>query len=147
RVAAENQLHHNALHDELTGLGNRRALFDELQRRLARKEGRIAILYLDLDHFKTINDVLGHPTGDKLLVVLSQRLRAALRPRDFIARLGGDEFVVVMDTASDAEAPAVSERLLSLVARPVDMDGYHIHRTASVGIATCNGGESTAENL
>lgn len=149
RVAAEDRLHYNALHDELTGLPNRRALFDEMERRLAHDDGAMTtVLYLDLDHFKTINDVLGHPSGDRLLEILAQRLRGALRPDDFIARLGGDEFVVLMGGSVDPlAAQGVAERLLRLVARPVDMDGYVIHRTASVGIAAAGSGEESGEEL
>jgi diguanylate cyclase (GGDEF)-like protein len=100
RLALLEQLRHQAFHDSLTGLPNR-ALFDERLRRalvrLRRSGGFAAVMFVDLDDFKTVNDSLGHDAGDRLLVILADRLRGAMRQGDIVARLGGDEFVVLCD--------------------------------------------------
>jgi diguanylate cyclase (GGDEF)-like protein len=149
RIDAEERLQYSAFYDQLTGLANRRALLEELSRRLApTAEGRTALLFMDLDRFKTMNDFLGHQAGDRLLVVIADRIRTALRPRDFAARLGGDEFVIVLaGDAETLEASAVADRMLELVATPIELDGHHIIRTGSIGIAFANAGEMTAEGL
>ena len=109
-------LSHRALHDPLTGLPNRVLLLDRLEAALARirrHESSLAVLYLDLDRFKTVNDNLGHEVGDRLLQVVGQRLQQTLRPSDSVARLGGDEFAAILaDLHDPGEAMQVAERLL-----------------------------------
>jgi diguanylate cyclase (GGDEF)-like protein len=149
RIDAEERLHHNAFHDELTGLANRRALFEQLERRLADGTGEsVAAIFIDLDQFKGMNDVLGHGAGDRLLVATADRLRTVLRPDDIAARFGGDEFVVLLGgRVTSMEAFAVGDRLLKLVAQPVELNGQHVNRTASLGIAIGDAGRTTAEEL
>jgi diguanylate cyclase (GGDEF)-like protein/PAS domain S-box-containing protein len=138
RRRAEQLLRFQASHDELTGLANRRRLLDEIHR-VADGSGSVAVLLLDLDRFKNINDSLGHDRGDELLVVIADRLRLAVRPGDLVARLGGDEFAVVLPgpvTVADAEF--VSERLMRLIGEPVTLGRQKIYPTASIGIAVAD---------
>ena len=127
RKRLEQQLRHQAFHDVLTGLPNRALFQDRLEHalaRIARSERLLAVLLLDSDGFKTINDSLGHAAGDELLGVVAERLRAAVRPGDTVARLGGDEFVVLLEDAADpGEAVAVAERLLATLAEPLVLPG------------------------
>lgn len=139
RRAAE-QLAHLALHDALTGLPNRRLFTDHLTQALARSErsGRqLAVLYLDVDRFKVINDSLGHEAGDQVLVEISNRLQRLLRSCDTLARLGGDEFVLIAEEVDGAEeAGAIAQRLGEVVAVPIELSaGASITVTASIGIA------------
>jgi diguanylate cyclase (GGDEF)-like protein len=135
RLDAEVQIIHNANHDQLTTLPNRRALIDELERRLSTKSS-IALLMLDVDRFKVVNDYLGHATGDQLLCVIADRLRVAARDHDFPARLGGDEFVLLLDNITDpSQAYSIAERILSLISTPADLAGQVLSHTASIGIA------------
>ncbi|MEQ5803184.1 sensor domain-containing diguanylate cyclase [Halomonas sp. H10-9-1] len=137
--AAEAEVQHRALHDELTGLPNRLHLEQHLAQalRLARREGiGLAVLFLDLDHFKEVNDSLGHAAGDDLLRAVTRRLRGALREADFLARLGGDEFVVVlMPLDDDRGAIRVAAKLIDALTPPFALDGHEIHIGVSVGIA------------
>jgi diguanylate cyclase (GGDEF)-like protein len=135
RIDAENQTEYNAHHDDLTGLPNRRALIRELSIRLA--QGRdTAVMVVDLDRFKVMNDFLGHASGDKLLVTLAQEIRNSLRPNDFASRLGGDEFVFLIDDVrSEAEVLESANQILSSITVPVEIGGQMISHTASVGIA------------
>ncbi|MDE3147680.1 MAG: EAL domain-containing protein [Acidobacteriota bacterium] len=135
RIDAEEQTVFNANHDELTGLPNRRALIHELVRRI--EEGRdTAVMIIDLDRFKVMNDFLGHASGDRLLVTIADRLRTSIRANDFAARLGGDEFVFLVDQiTSEMEILATSFRLLEVIAQPVDIHGQMFSHTASIGIA------------
>ncbi len=138
RRRAEQLLRFQASHDELTGLANRRRLLDEINR-VADGSGSVAVLLLDLDRFKNINDSLGHDRGDELLVVIADRLRLAVRPGDLVARLGGDEFAVVLPgpvTVVDAEF--VAERLMRLIGEPVTLGRQKIYPTASIGIAVAD---------
>jgi diguanylate cyclase (GGDEF)-like protein/PAS domain S-box-containing protein len=137
------EIHRLAYYDPLTHLPNRRLLQDRLGQILAaatRNGLHGAILFLDLDNFKTLNDTRGHDAGDKLLVEVAQRLRASVREGDIVGRLGGDEFVVLLeDLSAKAEAAAmltkqVSEKLLDTLAHPYNFDGYEFHCTASIGI-------------
>ncbi|MCU0265107.1 MAG: EAL domain-containing protein [Actinomycetia bacterium] len=130
---------HQANHDALTGLPNRVLLLDRLGRALAdRREGRVALFLLDLDRFKEVNDTLGHLMGDRLLIHVAERIRAAVRPSDVVARLGGDEFAVVLPAVPDAEAAAeVAERIRVAVAEPFAFEGLLLELEASVGIALC----------
>src|SRR5579875_1660562 len=141
RIDAETRLQHLALHDDLTGLPNRRALVEELERRLAGRTPT-ALLFLDIDRFKYMNDYLGHLAGDRVLITTADRIRMSVRPGDFTARLGGDEFVVVMNGGGgELAAMATANRLLSLVSKPLEVSSQHVSHTASVGIALAQPGE------
>jgi diguanylate cyclase (GGDEF)-like protein/PAS domain S-box-containing protein len=132
RRAAE-QLRYAARHDELTGLPNRAYLMHILHDRLATADlGEVAVLFVDLDHFKTINDSLGHEVGDQLLQTVADRLRSALRDHDLLARFGGDEFIVVMK----GEPVDVAERLRKAIHPPVMIGDHELFVTASIGYST-----------
>jgi diguanylate cyclase (GGDEF)-like protein/PAS domain S-box-containing protein len=143
RTALERDLRHQALHDPLTGLANRTLFEDRLTRAVAtsRRSGRtLGVLFCDLDDFKTINDSLGHDTGDALLMELGRRFDAVLRSGDSVARLGGDEFAVLIEEACEpGTAVAVAERLLDAIRRPVVVGGRELAVHASVGIAIGDG--------
>src|ERR1700728_334698 len=148
RVDAESRFQHMALHDALTGLPNRRALIEELDRRLSTGRTTTALLFLDLDRFKYMNDYLGHLAGDRVLLTTADRIRMSVRPGDFTARLGGDEFLVVMNGASgELASMATANRLLSLVSKPLEVNSQHVSHTASVGIAIAHPGEMSALQL
>ena len=135
RIDAEERITYNAHHDELTGLPNRRALLQELKSRLeARRE--TAVMVIDLDRFKVMNDYLGHASGDRLLITMADRIRTSIRTNDFAARLGGDEFVFLVDKArSEMEVLASAYRMLDVIAEPADILGQQVNHTASIGIA------------
>jgi diguanylate cyclase (GGDEF)-like protein len=144
RRRAEEVLRQAALHDALTGLPNRVALFDTLHRELGRMERDaaygFAVLYLDLDGFKPINDTFGHEIGDKLLASVAERLRRCLRPMDAAARMGGDEFVAVITDCRDAsEAGAVAARIKAALSAPHDIDGRGVTVGVSIGFAIAGG--------
>ncbi|MCV9963107.1 EAL domain-containing protein [Pararhizobium sp. BT-229] len=136
---AKDRIEHNALHDPLTGLGNRRMLDKELETlSVARKDGlqNIAILHIDLDRFKQINDTLGHAAGDAMLVHASEILRSNVRAGDMVARIGGDEFVVlVADPPGKAFLSSLSERIIKEMRQPVDYNGFPCRFGVSIGIA------------
>ena len=138
RIEAQEALTHNALHDPLTGLPNRSLLLDRIEVALARsaRHGRtVAVLFLDLDRFKLINDSRGHAAGDVVLRAVAERLRAAVRPSDTVGRLGGDEFVVVCEDAAVWEATLLGERLIRTLEEPFQVEGGEVFVTVSVGIA------------
>jgi diguanylate cyclase (GGDEF)-like protein/PAS domain S-box-containing protein len=138
RKALEARLEHQALHDSLTGLPNRRLFNDRLVHALARtrRGGGVAVLFLDLDDFKVVNDSLGHEAGDLLLTVVAQRLGRCLRPEDTLARFGGDEFVVLLEEVGDpSEAVRVAQRITEELRRPFSLDGRELYASASVGIS------------
>lgn len=149
RVEAEEQLRFIALHDDLTGLANRRALLEHMEQRLRPgSPGPVAAFFLDLDRLKALNDFLGHTAGDKFIRTLSERLRENLDPNDMIARLGGDEFVIVpakpIDTvAAEHEATRIQE----LISRRVTVGGESVSRGASVGVAVGIPGETTVSDI
>ena len=151
RKEFERQLRHQALHDTLTGLPNRALLLDRLGHALARgRRERLltAVLFIDLDRFKTINDTYGHDGGDRLLLAVAERLRAALRPSDTVARLGGDEFVVVCEALGNRhEAVAIAERLIGAMRAPVTLQGTAVVVSASVGLAVTEGDTHDPEQL
>ncbi len=127
-------------YDSLTGLPNRGLLEDRLKQAFSfgqRNKGVLAVVFLDLDGFKPINDTLGHELGDRLLKQVVERLQSFIRPSDTIARLGGDEFVLVLPNLSHiGDAAAVTERMLQSIAEPFELDSHELHISASAGIAT-----------
>ncbi|WP_374327810.1 putative bifunctional diguanylate cyclase/phosphodiesterase [Azonexus sp.] len=137
--AAEARLHHMAHHDMLTGLANRFSLKERLEHALAvarRESSRVALLFIDLDRFKVINDTLGHHIGDELLIQVSQRLRGAVRDSDLVARLGGDEFVVMASGVEQMSSVAtVAEKLVKVVGEPYAIGPHTLYTTPSIGIA------------
>jgi diguanylate cyclase (GGDEF)-like protein len=145
--AEREKLAYQALHDPLTGLPNRTLLYDRTAQALratARYDGSIALLFVDLDEFKMINDAFGHEAGDALLVDVAQRLCAEVRPSDTAARLGGDEFIVLCERLDDPQrdAVAIARRLLAAVRRPFELHGKPVSISASIGIAVATGGEA-----
>jgi diguanylate cyclase (GGDEF)-like protein/PAS domain S-box-containing protein len=137
RKALEEQLQHQALHDPLTGLPNRALFTDRLRQALARAKRRgseVAVLFMDLDNFKVINDSLGHKMGDRLLVALSKRVRDLLRPEDTVARLGGDEFIFLLEDTDMERAIRVAERVSERLREPFSLGGRRIFVTVSIGI-------------
>jgi diguanylate cyclase (GGDEF)-like protein len=145
----QEQLHHQAYHDPLTSLANRSLFTDKVRKAIAERRGELAVLFIDLDDFKTINDRLGHAAGDELLVAVASRLRSSLRPEDLVARLGGDEFAVMVEDAHDAEAAAVkvARRIMEAFVLPVAVGSESVAVYVSVGIATSQGGDCSAEEL
>jgi diguanylate cyclase (GGDEF)-like protein len=145
----QEQLHHQAYHDPLTTLANRSLFTDKVKDAIADRRGEVAVLFIDLDDFKTINDSLGHAAGDELLVAAADRLRSCLRPEDVIARLGGDEFAVMVEDGHDAEAAAVAVagRIMDAFVHPVEVASESVAVYLSVGIATSQGNDCTAEEL
>jgi diguanylate cyclase (GGDEF)-like protein/PAS domain S-box-containing protein len=149
RSRVEAELTRRALHDPLTGLPNPALLHDRLSSALGRAErsGRWpTVLFIDLDHFKGVNDRLGHDGGDQLLVQVGHRLLGELRPSDTAARLGGDEFVVLGDALDGDAARALAGRLLDVIGRPLDVDGTEVSITASIGVVEATPG-MTADDL
>jgi len=138
RRQAEARVHHMAYHDSLTGLPNRALLADRLDRAMLaaqRSDRRLAVMFLDLDRFKTINDSLGHLTGDQLLKEVASRLCRAVRASDTVARLGGDEFVVLVPgIRSTDEVARVAEKIIEALAAPFPLEGRMLHITPSIGI-------------
>jgi diguanylate cyclase (GGDEF)-like protein/PAS domain S-box-containing protein len=140
RKRVEEQLLHDAFHDALTGLPNRALFMDRLSHTLSRAQrqssANFAVLFLDFDRFKVVNDSLGHAIGDKLLLQISERLRTGMRASDSVARLGGDEFVMLIEELADLrEATQIAERLQQELARPFQIDGHEVFSTVSIGIA------------
>ncbi len=151
RKRAEVELAHQALHDPLTGLPNRTLFLDRLELALARGQRRpsaVAVLFLDLDRFKVINDSLGHDTGDRLLIDVAARLQAVLRPGDTVARFGGDEFTILCDDIDgERDAIMIAERMGEAVAAPFVLDDTEAFLTASIGIAMATGLDARPEAL
>ncbi|MBS1811988.1 MAG: EAL domain-containing protein [Acidobacteria bacterium] len=152
RRQAEEQLRYGALHDDLTGLPNRTAFMDRLRRSLERARLDdtyvFAVLFLDMDRFKIINDSLGHQVGDRLLIEIAQRLQAALRPSDMVARLGGDEFVVLIDHLREEQDVAfVANRIQKILSQPFALDEREVFTTVSIGITLSSTLCESAEDL
>jgi diguanylate cyclase (GGDEF)-like protein len=150
RARAEAQITHMARHDGLTGLPNRVLFHQEMERALTRvhRDEPFAVLCLDLDRFKSVNDTLGHPVGDALLVEIAQRLLTCIREGDMVARLGGDEFAILQRGTQDpADATGLAERIIGALGAPCHVAGHTILTAASVGIAFAPGDESDADRL
>jgi diguanylate cyclase (GGDEF)-like protein/PAS domain S-box-containing protein len=151
RREAEARLVRQAMHDPLTGLPNRTLLMDRLRQVLARADRHpelTAVLFIDLDGFKDVNDSLGHDVGDEVLREVGRRLQGNIRPLDTVARLGGDEFVVLcQDLAGEQNVVEISERLAGALAEPVAVGTFEVVVTASVGIALANGRVPAPEDL
>ena len=150
RAAAEADLQFRASHDALTGLPNRAGLLTGLAAALtenATHRSGLGLLFIDLDHFKAVNDSLGHAAGDELLIIVAQRLRAAVREGGTIARLSGDEFVVVDQLADTEDAAALANRLLEALAVPVVLDGLEVVVSASIGAAVAEPADDTPDRL
>jgi diguanylate cyclase (GGDEF)-like protein len=139
KTKADERIEYLASHDSLTNLPNRE-MFNELLRyaieAARRYQRRFAVLFIDLDRFKIINDSLGHDAGDVLLVEIANRLRSSLRSSDVVARLGGDEFVVILEETAESDAiERIARNLLSVLSQPLQLSGHECHTTASIGIA------------
>lgn len=154
RKRLEEELAHQALHDALTGLPNRVLFQDRLRHSLDRAQrprapdgACQAVLFLDLDNFKLINDTMGHPTGDELLVAVAERIGESLRPGDTAARLGGDEFTILLENVEGAETRMVAERLLERLREPFVLNGHHAMVSASIGIVISESASDLPEDL
>jgi diguanylate cyclase (GGDEF)-like protein/PAS domain S-box-containing protein len=150
RVRLEEELTRQAFHDGLTGLANRALFRDRLDQALARSERSrevIAVLVVDLDGFKQVNDSLGHDAGDQLLQEVSRRFAEATRPSDTVARLGGDEFALLLEGANEARAVALANRLLECLAEPVTIADRELVLLASIGIVVHKGGPGKSEDM
>jgi diguanylate cyclase (GGDEF)-like protein/PAS domain S-box-containing protein len=156
RKQSEQEIHRLAFYDTLTQLPNRRLLMDRLQQAMAsslRSSEHGALLFLDLDHFKTINDTLGHAMGDQLLVEVTRRLKSTLREGDTVARLGGDEFVVVFEGLSHqqdeaaTQAEQAAEKICHELSQPYKLNNHEHHTTASIGICLFQGHRENVEEL
>ena len=133
----QHQLEHQAYHDSLTGLANRTLFIDRVDEALAKPDPTVAVLFVDIDDFKTVNDTLGHTVGDQLLIAVAERLCECVRPTDTVARFGGDEFAVLLDRLDGPEdVVVVAERILAALAQRVPAGGEAVSVGASVGIAT-----------
>jgi diguanylate cyclase (GGDEF)-like protein/PAS domain S-box-containing protein len=137
--------------DQLTGLVNRGAFVEDLRAslaRVARGERGFAVLYIDLDHFKDVNDALGHPAGDKLLRTVAERLLASTRPSDTVARFGGDEFAVIATDVDDLSvASRLADKLIKVISEPYNVNGVPVRTSASIGIALHAAGSTDAETM
>jgi diguanylate cyclase (GGDEF)-like protein/PAS domain S-box-containing protein len=151
RKAIGERLVHQAIHDPLTGLPNRIHFIDRVRTTMKggnRRRQRIAVLFLDVDNFKVINDSLGHEAGDQLLITIGHRLRRMLRPTDTVARFGGDEFTILCEEVdTPADVKALAERVLEEIERPVLLAEGEVFVTASIGIACSEHREETPETL
>lgn len=151
RKQAEELLFHQALHDSLTGLPNRLLFQDRLQealKRARREPCGVAVLFVDLDDFKRINDSMGHEAGDSLLITITQRLQSAIRVEDTLARLGGDEFTILLEPLKSVdEAIMVAERIVSQLREPIALENREVFATASIGIAYSSDGSMQSDTL
>jgi len=151
RKRVEQSIRHMAHHDALTGLPNRSLFRDRLTHAMAqadRYHQKLAVMFLDLDRFKAINDTLGHNVGDQLLKIAAERLRSCVRDSDTVARLGGDEFtVVVEDIVEDHDAAAVAQKILDTLSQPFNLYGHEVFISVSVGVTLYPSDDENADNL
>ena len=151
RKAAEQQIEYQAYHDSLTGLANRHLFQEHLSLAVAlaqRRLKQVAVLFLDLDHFKVINDSLGHSIGDGLLREVARRLKSVVRDGDTVARVGGDEFTIVLqDVSHPQDAAVIAQKVLRTVAEPMTIDGHRLFVTTSIGITVFPEDGADAETL
>lgn len=151
RKRAEEQLQQSALYDTLTSLPNRTHFMNHLSAAIKRTENdfnyRFAVLFLDLDRFKVINDSLGHAVGDKLLVAIAEKLKLCVRPNDIIARLGGDEFTLLLSINEESDAVHVAERIQQNLTVPFKLGNYEVFTSASIGIIISNEIHRTPEDV
>jgi diguanylate cyclase (GGDEF)-like protein/PAS domain S-box-containing protein len=151
RKKAEQQIEYQAYHDALTGLANRRLFNEHLSLALAlaaRRNCPVAVLFLDLDHFKLVNDTLGHTMGDVLLQEVARRLKSCVREGDAVARVGGDEFTIVLQDLETRDAAAVvAQKVLRAIAAPIEMTGHRLYVTVSIGITIFPDDGADAETL
>jgi diguanylate cyclase (GGDEF)-like protein len=143
----QEQLQHQAFHDPLTGLANRVLFVDRLGHALARRGSQVAVLFLDLDDFKVVNDRYGHAHGDELLRQVAARVRGCLRPEDTPARMGGDEFAILLEDADSSVLMDVAERIVAAFTDPFMVSGTEVRVKGSLGVATNSSGEEDAEDL
>jgi diguanylate cyclase (GGDEF)-like protein len=146
RKKAERWLTQLALHDALTGLPNRANFEQHVEDALARRRrsgGQLALMLMDVDMFKRVNDSLGHAAGDLLLAAYAKRLKGAVRESDFVARLGGDEFTIVAEGLKGAEdATPIAEKVLAAMRDPLELDGHSVTASASIGVALYREGDT-----
>jgi diguanylate cyclase (GGDEF)-like protein/PAS domain S-box-containing protein len=153
RKKAEELLRRQAFYDPLTDLPNRALFFDRLQHlfqrgRRALGDSRFALLYLDVDRFKTINDTFGHQAGDEVLIGAARRIERCMRPADTLARLGGDEFAILLDDIrTDSDATGVADRIREELATPLVVRGRNILASVSIGIALSSAGYESGEDM
>ncbi|HLH92746.1 MAG TPA: EAL domain-containing protein [Xanthobacteraceae bacterium] len=150
RTRAEEKIRHMARHDSLSGLPNRAAFRDEMEQALkrVRRGNMISVMCLDLDHFKNVNDTLGHLVGDKLLCAAAGRLKDVVRETDMIARLGGDEFAVLQTGIDRPEAAgSLAQRIITAINQPYDLDGHQVVVSTSVGVALSPNDGNTTDQL
>ncbi|MEN8169540.1 MAG: EAL domain-containing protein [Pseudomonadota bacterium] len=152
RHQAEQTLLHNAYYDDLTNMPNRPRFLQQLNQRMMRLErnpgSKFAVLFLDLDRFKVINDSLGHTVGDKLLVEVAKRLKESIRPEDSVARLGGDEFTILLeDISSENEVSEIAERIYTIMRDPYDVETSELYAPSSIGITFSNPRYQTPEEM
>ncbi len=151
RRKAEQQLYFEANHDALTKLPNRAMFSDRLSHAICQLKRhpnqRFAVLFIDLDRFKMINDTLGHHTGDLFLIEIANRLRSCVRDNDVLARLGGDEFVILLDSLESDDAEEVASRIISSIEKPYTIEGNTLYSNASIGIALCNRNYTNSDEI
>lgn len=148
RIAAEETIRHQAMHDMLTGLPNRKLMYDFLTTNLAAAEEdqyKFAVLFVDMDGFKEINDTYGHEVGDMLLETVALRLAGTVRQEDMVARFGGDEFIIILKGAEQAEG--LADKIAKSLLEPISLNGIEIQITASIGIAIYPDNGTSSQSL
>ncbi len=150
RHRAQTELAHQALHDPLTGLPNRVVFADRTEqalRRLRRQHGRIAVLFIDMDRFKLVNDDMGHAVGDAVLIEAGRRLCAAARAEDTVARIGGDEFTILCENLDEGNVTLVAQRVVDAFSRPFTAQGREFYMSASVGVCATDSAHTTLDEM